>query len=277
LEISLAERGEAIGLFATRVVFFLEAFNPTFFEQAAESAVESAGAEANAAVAHFGGVLEDGVAVARLIGEAEKDEENGLGDWCGLNKYWRDMSHGDMLEECGSGVKGKMKATLGFVREKDGVAGATLVSAGADALELDAESGVAKALFEIFILLRGPDSEHTIVFESGVGRGYATVVIEGRVVRGGEGGGAVVHVEQHGIELCEARIQYDGDVAGLDVDARIVQWVSRQRSEWATIPLHDPGQQFGNENVCLRREEIERGAKREAHAEAADQDDWLFE
>ena len=40
--------------------------------------------------------------------------------------------------------------------QKDGVAGTTLFSAGAEAVHLDAESGVVQALLELFIFLGGP-------------------------------------------------------------------------------------------------------------------------
>lgn len=48
--------------------------------------------------------------MAGLIGEAEKDQEDGLGDGGGLHRWLTDMSHGDILEELETGVNRKSKS-----------------------------------------------------------------------------------------------------------------------------------------------------------------------
>jgi hypothetical protein len=73
LEISAAERTKPIGLLAARVILFMKAFNPTVLEQAAQGAVECAGAEAHTTAAHLLGISKDGVPVTRMSGKAKED------------------------------------------------------------------------------------------------------------------------------------------------------------------------------------------------------------
>src|SRR5205823_3673459 len=65
---------------SARCIFFLEALDPLLFQQAAQRSVQRAGAEPHPSFAHPLGVLEDGVAVARLFGKAQKDEQDRLAD-----------------------------------------------------------------------------------------------------------------------------------------------------------------------------------------------------
>jgi hypothetical protein len=76
LQSAAAERGEAIGLASPGGVVFLEALDPAIVEQAAERAVERAGAEHDAAGAYFLDIFEDGISVARVFGQAEQDEQD---------------------------------------------------------------------------------------------------------------------------------------------------------------------------------------------------------
>jgi hypothetical protein len=76
---------EAVGLFLARGVFLFEAFDPRIFKQAAERAVEGAGAQSNAPPAERFDVFEEGIPVARTIGETEQDQQDGLGERLGLD------------------------------------------------------------------------------------------------------------------------------------------------------------------------------------------------
>jgi hypothetical protein len=107
LQIAASERSEAVGLFAARGVLVGEALNPFVFEEPMERAVERAGAKADAAVAQAFGVLEDGVAVAGLGGEAKEDEQDGLA-YGRLHIFSLDMSSGDMLRQSVVRVKSNL-------------------------------------------------------------------------------------------------------------------------------------------------------------------------
>ena len=58
-----------------------------------------------------------------------------------------------------------------FVTQKDSVARAALLQAGADALHLDRKPAIAKALFEFSILASRPDGQHATDLESRQGGG----------------------------------------------------------------------------------------------------------
>src|SRR5437016_6751085 len=73
-------RSRPVSLPAARAVLFFKTFDPLIFEQAAQRAVQGAGAQPNAPLAHPLGVLEDRVAVARLFRQAEKDQQDRLGN-----------------------------------------------------------------------------------------------------------------------------------------------------------------------------------------------------
>ncbi len=95
----------------------------------------------------------------------------------------------------------------------------------------------------------------------------------------GEGGGAVVDVEEDGVEFC-ARCAFGaeqgGDVGDFDADALVGERVGGEMYERAAIPVDNFGDEFGDDYVGARGEKIERGAEGVAHAEAADQDRWVM-
>jgi hypothetical protein len=163
------------------------------------------------------------------------------------------------------------------VGEEDRVAGTALFQASADVLYLDGEPAMAQALLEFFVLSGGPDGQHAVALESGEGGGDSAVVVEAGIVRAGEGGRAIVYVEEHGVELAAPRSECDGDVVDLDLHARIYQRISGERAEGAAIPVDYGGDNFGDDNLGVRWEEIERCAQRETHAEAADENARLLQ
>jgi hypothetical protein len=81
------------------------------------------------------------------------------------------------------------------------VAGTALFQATTHALHLDVESAAAQALLEFSIIPGRPDSQDPLHLESRASGGYSVIVIERCVVRGGKCGRAVVHVEDHSVEL----------------------------------------------------------------------------
>src|SRR5271168_4180605 len=111
-----------------------------------------------------------------------------------------------------------------------------LFQAATHALHLDVEPAPPQALLEFSILSRRPERQHPIHPERRVRRGYSAVVIKPSVSRVRKGARAVVHVEQHGIEFSEARTERDRDVTDFHPNALILQRMSRQRPEPATIP-----------------------------------------
>ena len=188
------------------------------------------------------------------------------------NERGRQSDDGD-----GDGGSGAGLSSSGFVGEEDRVARAAFFQAGADAFHFDGETAVAQALFELFVFAGGPDGEDAIYLESGVGGGDSAVVVEAGIVRAGESGGAVVDVEEDGVELGAARCEDDGDVIDLDADAIVCERICGERGERAAIPVNHGGNDFGDDNERVRREKVERGAQSETHAESADEDARLFQ
>ena len=62
------------------------------------------------------------------------------------------------------------------------------------------------------------------------------------------------------------------DVGHLNRTARIVEGAGEMRGHRPALPRDDRGDQLGDRDGRRRRGRVQRGAQREAHAEAADQD-----
>jgi len=97
LQNALTKGREPIGLPAAGTFLFLEALDPAIVEQATQGAVQGTGAEANASVAHFFGIAEDGVTVTRLLRKTEENQENRFANRGGCHISLNDMSSGDIL------------------------------------------------------------------------------------------------------------------------------------------------------------------------------------
>jgi hypothetical protein len=66
--------GQPIGLFLSGRVFLFEALDPHLFQESAESPVERSGAQPDSSVAESVDVPEEGISVARFIGQAHEDQ-----------------------------------------------------------------------------------------------------------------------------------------------------------------------------------------------------------
>jgi hypothetical protein len=154
-----------------------------------------------------------------------------------------------------------------------------LVGVGAGVFCAHGEFCGAEAVREFGVFAGGPDGECSAGFQRGVGGGDAGGGVESGVGGVGEGAGAVVDVEEDGVEfqLRGVATQRCGDVGDLDADARIGERMVGERREGAAIPLHDFGDEFGDDHGGAGREKIERGAQRVAHAQAADEDGGLLQ
>src|SRR6185369_10850014 len=95
--------GQAVRLFAPRAVFIGKALNPSVFEQSSQGSVQRTGTQVDAAIADVGDILEYGISVAGLIGEAKEYEQNGFGKR--LHMLSRDMSSNAILSRSSSLVK----------------------------------------------------------------------------------------------------------------------------------------------------------------------------
>jgi len=138
-------------------------------------------------------------------------------------------------------------------------------------LPLAARSRRMQPPLESAIIARRPEGQHTSRSERREPTNKTRRFIKPRVRRRGQRGRPVIHVEQHGVETAWARSQRHGDVTGFDAHARIVQRVPRQHTERSAIPFDNGRHQLDEEQVRGCWQDIEGGAKREAHAEAADE------
>ena len=100
----------------------------------------------------------------------------------------------------------------------------------------------------------------------------AAVAVEPAVGRSGQGVRAVVHVEQHGVELGGAPAQRRGHIDFFHAHAPVLERVTGKRAERAAIPGHHRRNELRDDDRRAWRQNVERGAQREAHAEAANQD-----
>lgn len=154
--------------------------------------------------------------------------------------------------------------------QKDGVAGTAAFQASAHLVYFNGKSAMPQALLEFPILASRPDGQHAIHFKSREGHGDSGIVIEAGVVGTSKSCGAVVDVQEHGVELEAPRAESDGDVIDLDAHACVFQGVTGEWSQGIAIPLDDRRGNLGYDDRGVRWEQIERRAERETHAEAPD-------
>ena len=88
----------------------------------------------------------------------------------------------------------------------------------------------------------------------------------------GQAFGAVVDIEQDGIESARMTRDHVGDIHLLDAHAGIAQAVAENLRHRASCPGNDRRHQLGHHNLRLGPKHLERGPQREAHAEATDQE-----
>ncbi len=104
-QLGAPRRGQTIGLLVAGRVVLLKTLDPAVFEKPAESAIERAGTQADAAAAEGFDILHQSVAMARLVREADEDQGDGFGKRFGTVRLFRDMSHNDILRGTGNPVK----------------------------------------------------------------------------------------------------------------------------------------------------------------------------
>src|SRR5690606_14694508 len=119
-------------------------------------------------------------------------------------------------------------------REPDDGGGAAL-AAGADAGLLDPE-GLREAPGEGRVVLGGPHAEHPAAAQGLGGAREAGAVVEGVVAGAGEALGAVVDVEEDGVEGAGRAAHHLADVVDDDLDARVVEGAAGEVGEGAPIP-----------------------------------------
>src|SRR6476619_5866332 len=125
-----------------------------------------------------------------------------------------------------------------FVTEKDRVMRTPFSQASTHMLDLHGESAVAKALLELAIVPRGPDSEDAARREGRARRGDPFVAVETCVARRRERGRTVVDVEDHRVEPPGVCAQRHRDVSNFDADARILQRIAGKLAQAPTVPVH---------------------------------------
>ena len=142
-------------------------------------------------------------------------------------------------------------------------------------MEIDPEAVLAKTPRELPILVCRPHAEYPVGRERRAQRVDPAITVEPRIAGGDQRVRAVVHVEQHGGEPPRIQPQRDGDVDLLDAHPWVVERMAGERAERTFVPGHDSRHQFRDDDGGRWRENVERGAEREAHAQAADEYVWI--
>src|SRR5258708_3024525 len=79
LQVSAPHGGEPVGLLFPRSVLRLESLDPVVFKEPAESPIQRSGAQPDPAGAEDFDVLQQGIAVAGSLRQAQQYQEDGLG------------------------------------------------------------------------------------------------------------------------------------------------------------------------------------------------------
>jgi hypothetical protein len=166
--------------------------------------------------------------------------------------------------------RGRVETRLFHRREDNGMT-SPADGAGAGLRALHGETRVRQAPLELAIDTGRPDAEYATRPQCSAYRGHAGDIVQTRIGCDRQRGGAVVDVEEDGIERRLARSQDLPHVDRLDLDAGIIERMARQRAENTTVPLDDGGYEFGDQNTRVRRKRVERRTYREAHTEASQQ------
>src|SRR5205085_2308214 len=104
----------------------------------------------------------------------------------------------------------------------------TALETSAHALDLHSKSGIAEALFEFPILARRPDGECSAGFQCAAYVSQSGIVVEAGVDFGREWSGAIVDIEQNGIEPGGIRLKRERNVIHVHVHPFILKRVSSQ-------------------------------------------------
>lgn len=78
LKTSPTARSKPVSAPVARTFLFFELLDPTSAQESLKRAIQSAGAEHDAPVAHLFNIFHDGVSMTRLLRQAQQHQQNGL-------------------------------------------------------------------------------------------------------------------------------------------------------------------------------------------------------
>ena len=113
-------------------------------------------------------------------------------------------------------------------------------------VRLHREGVVPQAVLEFTVVPRRPHGEDAGGLQRGTDHLEARVVVEAGIRGLRERGGAVVDIEQDGIEAGARGAEEDRDVAERHLGAAILERSSREIGERAAVPLHDRRHELGD-------------------------------
>lgn len=106
LQISPPQCRQPIGLAAAWAIMFFDTLDPPCAQQPPQRSIQGACAQLDAPVADLLHIFEDGIAMPRLLGHAEQDQEYRLGKREFFHMTLYDMSYNAILKhKCDDGVK----------------------------------------------------------------------------------------------------------------------------------------------------------------------------
>ncbi len=146
------------------------------------------------------------------------------------------------------------------------------MSARTRALDGDAEPRPRKGSFEARALEGRPDDEPAAACQASPRGGQATGLVEPCVAGGRKGLGSVVHIEKDGIEGFARGREIVEQVGRHHSCASVLQRTPGELGQGTAIPCDDRLEQLDDDRIAAAREEVEDGAQRVAHPQAADED-----
>src|SRR3954454_12833031 len=112
-----------------------------------------------------------------------------------------------------------MSGTL--VPKEDGVAWSSFAQPGAHPRDFHEQSVEAETLLELAVLPRRPDGQRSAGTQCSRCRGNPAVVVQSRVLGGGEGRRSIVDVQEHHVEATGVRPQREPYILSQEPEARI--------------------------------------------------------
>src|SRR6185312_6790219 len=83
---------------------------------------------------------------------------------------------------------------------------------------------------------------------------------------------AVIDIKQDRIETALVATDHVRDVAEVDADSRVIEWMAGKRPERPTIPANDCRVKFADHDRPAWRQKVKGRAERVAHSQPADED-----
>ena len=154
--------------------------------------------------------------------------------------------------------------------EEYGVAAAGM-GARAAVFDLYLKSGAGQQPFKCGIGGGGPEGHTSSRLKRGTRRCKARVVVETVVGSHGQTGGAVIDVEEDGVESARVLSNHFGDVLLEDFHPRVRHGAGSERVKRISIPGDDGSQDFGHLDCRIGGEDGKRRPKGKAEAQASDQ------